>query len=180
MWSPAGFDEHPPHVSDPTYVTKGQDLVWQRVQAVIDGGGWADTTFILTWDDWGGYTDSVPTPVIETVPDALHPNGFAAIGGSRIPLLMFGGKVGQRHRRAVALPRRRSRRRSSTCSACPRWACPAWTPHPPGRPRRPHTDPTGAPAARHGDHPTDPAATTDPRRSRRHRGPARSTNPCRR
>ena len=77
-------------------MTKGQDLVWQRVQAVIDGGGWADTTFILTWDDWGGYTDSVPTPVIETVPDALHPNGFAAIGGSRIPLLMFGGRVGQR------------------------------------------------------------------------------------
>ena len=95
VWSPAGFDEHPPHVDDPGYVTKGQDLVWQRVQAVIDGGGWTDTTFILTWDDWGGYADSVPTPVIETVPDALHPNGFAVIGGSRIPLLMFGGRVAQ-------------------------------------------------------------------------------------
>jgi hypothetical protein len=95
VWSPAGYDEHPPHVSDPTYVSKGQDLVWQRVQAVIDGGGWAGTTFILTWDDWGGYTDSVPSPVLETVPDALHPNGFAAIGGSRIPLLMFGGRVEQ-------------------------------------------------------------------------------------
>jgi len=95
VWSPAGYDEHPPHVSDPTYLSKGHDLVWQRVQAVIDGGGWADTTFILSWDDWGGYTDSVPTPVIETVPDALHPGGFAAIGGSRIPLVMFGGKVAQ-------------------------------------------------------------------------------------
>jgi len=95
VWSPAGYDEHPPHVPDPTYATKGQDLVWQRVQAVIDGGGWDDTTFILTWDDWGGYTDSVPTPGIETVPDALHPGGFAAIGGSRIPLLIFGGKVAQ-------------------------------------------------------------------------------------
>lgn len=95
LWSPAGYDEHPPHVSDPTYLSKGQDLVWQRVQAVIDGGGWANTTFILTWDDWGGYTDSVRTPVIETVPDAVHPNGFAAIGGSRIPLIMFGGKVTQ-------------------------------------------------------------------------------------
>ena len=95
VWSPAGYDEHPPHVSDPTYVTKGQDLVWDRVQAVIDGGGWADTTFILSWDDWGGYTDSVPTPSIETVPDAIHPDGYGAIGGSRIPLLMFGGKVTQ-------------------------------------------------------------------------------------
>lgn len=95
VWSPAGYDEHPPHVSDPGYVTQGQNLVWDRVQAVIDGGGWEDTTFILTWDDWGGYADSVVTPSIETVPDALHPGGFAAIGGSRIPLIMFGGKVAQ-------------------------------------------------------------------------------------
>ncbi|WP_028048355.1 alkaline phosphatase family protein [Cellulomonas sp. URHD0024] len=95
VWSPAGFDEHPPQVSDPGYVTKGHNLVWDRVQAVIDGGGWADTTFILTWDDWGGYADSVTTPSIETVADALHPDGFVAIGGSRLPLLMFGGKVGQ-------------------------------------------------------------------------------------
>ena len=95
VWSPGGYDEHPPFVSDPGYVTKGQDLVWHRVQAVIDGGGWQDTTFVLTWDDWGGYVDSVQTPAIETVPDALHPDGYAAIGGSRIPLIMFGGKVGQ-------------------------------------------------------------------------------------
>lgn len=93
VWAPSGYDEHPPLVSDPNYITKGQSLVWERVQAVIDGGGWANTTFILTWDDWGGYADSVATPVIETVPDALHPKGWAAIGGSRIPLIMFGGKV---------------------------------------------------------------------------------------
>jgi hypothetical protein len=80
VWSPSGYDEHPPAVNDPAYVTHGHDLVWQRVQAVIDGGGWANTTFILTWDDWGGYADSVPTPDIETAPDALHPEGFAAIG----------------------------------------------------------------------------------------------------
>ncbi|SDP26840.1 Phosphoesterase family protein [Nakamurella panacisegetis] len=95
VWSPAGFDEHPPATSNPTYVTKGENLVWDRIQAVIDGGGWDNTTFILTWDDWGGYADSVPAPVIETLPDALHPDGFTAIGGSRIPLLMFGGKVAQ-------------------------------------------------------------------------------------
>jgi len=38
----------------------------------------------------------VPTTVLETVPDAVHPNGFTAIGGSRISLLMFGGRVEQR------------------------------------------------------------------------------------
>jgi len=95
VWSPGGFDEHPPATSNPDYVKNGQELVWQRVQAVIDGGGWPDTTFILTWDDWGGYADSVPTPNVETTVDALHPNGFQAIGGARIPLVMFGGKVRQ-------------------------------------------------------------------------------------
>ena len=93
VWSPAGYDEHPPATSNPGYVKDGHDLIWQRVQAVVDGGGWDDTTFILTWDDWGGYTDSVATPDSETAIDALHPDGFQLIGGSRIPLLMFGGKV---------------------------------------------------------------------------------------
>ncbi len=95
VWSPAGYDEHPPATSNPGYVADGQDLVWRRVQAVVDGGGWPDTVFLLTWDDWGGYADSVPTPDVETLPDALHSAGFQAVGGSRIPLLMFGGQVRQ-------------------------------------------------------------------------------------
>jgi phospholipase C len=95
VWSPAGFDEHPPATSNPQYVANGHDLVWRRVQAVVDGGGWQDTVFIVSWDDWGGYADSVSTPSAETLPDGLHPNGFQAIGGSRIPLLMFGGQVRQ-------------------------------------------------------------------------------------
>ena len=96
VWSPVGYDEHPPdQTNDPGYVKKGQDLTWQRVDAVVRGGGWTNTIFILTWDDWGGYADHVSTPDAETVPDALHPNGFQVIGGSRIPLLMFGGHVKQ-------------------------------------------------------------------------------------
>ena len=95
VWSPSGYDEHPPAKSDPTYVSKGETLVRERVQAVVDGGGWEETVFLLTWDDWGGYADSVPTPDVETLPDVLHPDGFQAIGGSRIPLLMFGGRVRQ-------------------------------------------------------------------------------------
>jgi hypothetical protein len=95
VWSPAGYDEHPPATSNPDYVANGHDLIWQRVQAVIDGGGWPNTTFVLTWDDWGGYADSVRTPDIETAVDALHPGGFQVIGGSRLPLIMFGGRVAQ-------------------------------------------------------------------------------------
>jgi hypothetical protein len=96
VWSPSGYDEHPPlSTPDPAYIQKGHDLTWQRVDAVVKGGGWADTVFILTWDDWGGYADSVATPDAETVPDTLHPAGFQVIGGSRIPLLMFGGHIKQ-------------------------------------------------------------------------------------
>jgi phospholipase C len=95
VWSPGGYDEHPPRKPDPQYAQRGHNLIWQRVEAVVKAGGWNDTVFILTWDDWGGYADHVPTPDAETVPDALHPGGFQAIGGSRIPLIMFGGTVKQ-------------------------------------------------------------------------------------
>lgn len=95
VWSQGGLDEHPPSTPNPDYVTAGEHLTWQRVDAVVKGGHWDDTVFILTWDDWGGYADHVPTPDSELVPDALHPSGFQAIGGSRIPLIMFGGRVMQ-------------------------------------------------------------------------------------
>jgi hypothetical protein len=95
VWAPTGFDEHPPPKSDPQYVTRGQQFIWGHVDAVVQGGVWANTVFILTWDDWGGYADHVSTPDSERVPDALHPGGYQAIGGSRIPLLMFGGAVMQ-------------------------------------------------------------------------------------
>jgi hypothetical protein len=95
LWSPDGLDEHPPLTSDPQYIANGTDYVWQNIDAVVAAGQWATTTFILTWDDWGGYADHVVTPSAETVPDALHPGGFQVIAGSRIPLLMFGGQVDQ-------------------------------------------------------------------------------------
>jgi len=96
VWSPPGYDEHAPDITpDPQYVKKGHDLTWRRVDAVIRAGDWLDTVFILTWDDWGGYADHVATPNAETVVDNLHPNGFQVIGGSRIPLIMFGGHVKQ-------------------------------------------------------------------------------------
>jgi len=96
VWSPSGYDEHAPdQTKDPAYATKGHDLTWQRVDAVVRAGDWAETIFILTWDDWGGYADHVKTPNIETVVDALHPAGFQLIAGSRIPMLVFGGSVMQ-------------------------------------------------------------------------------------
>jgi phospholipase C len=96
VWSPNGYDEHAPdRTHDPDYVKKGHDLTWQRVDAVVQAGGWPSTVFILTWDDWGGYADHVETPNAERVVDTLHPQGFQILGGSRIPLIMFGGHVKQ-------------------------------------------------------------------------------------
>jgi hypothetical protein len=93
-WGPAGADEHPPFQgSDPEYLARAHDLLWRRIDAVVQAGLWATTTFILAYDDWGGYADHVTTPVVETVPDILHPDGFPIIGGSRLPLVMFGGNV---------------------------------------------------------------------------------------
>ena len=63
VWSPGGYDEHPPlTAASADYVTEGQALVWHEVDAVVAAGGWQDTVFILTWDDWGGYATCRPPP----------------------------------------------------------------------------------------------------------------------
>jgi hypothetical protein len=97
VWAPGGKTEHPPPKDkpNPSYVSDGQDFVWQSVDAVVQAGEWLNTVFILTWDDWGGYADSVKTPTIEIVPDVLDARGNQVIGGSRLPLIMFGGMVVQ-------------------------------------------------------------------------------------
>lgn len=96
VWGPGGADEHPPfRTSDPQYLTRADDLLRRRVDAVVQAGLWDTTVFIFTYDDWGGYADHVTTPTVETAVDAIHPGGFPIIGGSRLPLIMFGGPIPQ-------------------------------------------------------------------------------------
>ena len=83
LWHNSPFDEHPP-----ADVTEGMHLIWQSVDAVVQGGGWQETVFMLTWDDWGGYDDHVKTPALEYTPDNVQ----LALG-PRVPLLVFGGPV---------------------------------------------------------------------------------------
>jgi phospholipase C len=83
VWHDTPQDEHPP-----ADVTIGHNLIWQSVDAVVQGGGWEQTVFILTWDDWGGWDDHVATPAVEYTPDNVQ-----LAFGTRIPLLMFGGHV---------------------------------------------------------------------------------------
>ncbi len=83
IWHDSPLDEHPP-----ANVTLGMNAIWQAVDAVVRGGGWPDTVFMLTWDDWGGYDDHVATPNVEITPD-----GVQVAYGPRVPLLVFGGRV---------------------------------------------------------------------------------------
>ena len=83
VWHDSPFDEHPP-----ADVSVGESKVWQAVDAIATAGHWDDTVFLLTWDDWGGWDDHVPTPNVEHTPD-----GVQLAFGPRVPLLMFGGAV---------------------------------------------------------------------------------------
>ncbi|MDQ6783287.1 MAG: hypothetical protein M3063_07580 [Actinomycetota bacterium] len=83
VWHNSPYDEHPP-----ADVTKGQNKIWQAVDAIVAAGHWDDTVFFLTWDDWGGWDDHVATPNVEHTPD-----GVQLAYGPRVPLLMFGGHV---------------------------------------------------------------------------------------
>jgi hypothetical protein len=62
--------------------------IWESVDAVVKSGGWDETVFLLTWDDWGGWDDHVATPNVEHTPD-----GVQLAYGPRVPLIMFGGPV---------------------------------------------------------------------------------------
>ena len=83
LYHDSPLDEHPP-----ANVTQGMNTIWQAVAAVVAGGHWADTVFLLTWDDWGGYDDHVATPATEFTPDNVQ-----LAFGPRVPVLMFGGPV---------------------------------------------------------------------------------------
>jgi Phosphoesterase family len=82
-WHEDADNEHPP-----SSVQKGSETIWQVVDAVVKAGGWEETVFMLTWDDWGGFDDDVATPVAEYTPDNVQ-----LAYGPRVPLLMFGGYV---------------------------------------------------------------------------------------
>jgi hypothetical protein len=86
LWHNSPRDEHP--TAD---VTIGQNAIREAVDAVVQGGGWDSTVFLLTWDDWGGWDDHVATPNIEYTSD-----GVQLAYGPRVPLLMFGGPVAPR------------------------------------------------------------------------------------
>ncbi|HLJ83033.1 MAG TPA: alkaline phosphatase family protein, partial [Candidatus Eremiobacteraceae bacterium] len=45
-------------------VSKGQSYVTALINTVMKSPYWATTAIFLTWDDWGGFYDHVPPPVL--------------------------------------------------------------------------------------------------------------------
>ena len=83
VWHTSPEDEHPP-----ADVTRGMDVIWRCVDAVVRGGGWEQTVFMLTYDDWGGWDDHSFPPAVEYTRDNVQ-----LAFGPRVPLIMFGAHV---------------------------------------------------------------------------------------
>jgi phospholipase C len=70
---PSGeVSEHPP-----APVSYGQSYVTSLVNAVMRSTDWSSSAIFVAWDDWGGFYDHVPPPVVDQ-------NGY----GLRIPALV--------------------------------------------------------------------------------------------
>jgi phospholipase C len=65
--------EHPPAL-----VSAGQTYVTGLVNAIMESPDWSSTAIFLSWDDWGGFYDSV-------VPPSVDGNGY----GLRVPGLVI-------------------------------------------------------------------------------------------
>ena len=63
------LSEHPPHgVAAGPVVGPGMQWTVQQVNAVVQGGIWANTVIFITWDDWGGWFDHVDPKNVEQWP----------------------------------------------------------------------------------------------------------------
>ncbi len=65
--------EHPPAL-----VSVGQSWVTGLINAVMQGPDWKDCAIFLVWDDWGGFYDHEPPPVVDE-------NGY----GLRVPAMVI-------------------------------------------------------------------------------------------
>ncbi|HLZ09143.1 MAG TPA: alkaline phosphatase family protein, partial [Chloroflexota bacterium] len=52
--------DHPPHQME-----AGQNFVADQVEAIMNSPVYSNTAIFLTWDDWGGFYDHVPPPVLD-------------------------------------------------------------------------------------------------------------------
>lgn len=69
----SGLSEHPP-----ASACAGENWTVDQLNAVMQGPDWGSTAVFLTWDDFGGFYDHVPPPMVDNF-------GF----GPRVPLIVI-------------------------------------------------------------------------------------------
>lgn len=57
-----GYSDHP---GLPISVASGQAWVTRLINEVMQGPLWGSSAIFVTWDDWGGFYDHVPPPVVD-------------------------------------------------------------------------------------------------------------------
>ena len=73
-WLVAGLEsEHPPNST-----CLGENWTVQQINAIMQGPEWGSTAIFVTWDDFGGFYDHVPPPIVDQ---------FGL--GPRVPLLII-------------------------------------------------------------------------------------------
>ena len=74
------YSEHPL-----SGTTAGMDYVTSMVNAVMQSPYWQNTAIFITWDDWGGFYDHVPPPIVDRNSTANPIQGY----GLRVPGLVI-------------------------------------------------------------------------------------------
>ncbi len=63
--------EHPPAL-----VSAGQEYVTGLINAIMESPDWSSTAIFLSWDDWGGFYDNVPPPIVDAYGYGLRVPGL--------------------------------------------------------------------------------------------------------
>jgi len=79
-----GNDDHP-HAD----IREGDKFLYQTFQAVADGPKWANTVFVVNFDEWGGFFEHVPPPRVTAANqvDTDIVNGRTLLG-MRVPTVI--------------------------------------------------------------------------------------------
>jgi phospholipase C len=67
IYANQSVSEHPPAPPD-----AGMDYVAYLVNQVMESPYWSSTAIVITWDDYGGFYDNVPPPVIDAYGDGFR------------------------------------------------------------------------------------------------------------
>ncbi len=83
QWKGRNISEHPPQ--NPCH---GESWTVEVVRRLMDGPHWKETAILITYDDWGGWYDSVPPKVEKCDDGSAYPGGEFFHTGFRLPLII--------------------------------------------------------------------------------------------